>query len=177
MRALSVVMALAVVFAVAGYGEQRVVERIVGLEEDKLHLRDYLWYEIDSEEPFTGTLVEYFPRGQKWWEVEYRDGKRHGKTTGWHSNGQKMVEGESRDGGRHGKWTYWRESGQKVSEWEYLDGKRHGKWTEWHPNGQKESEVEYRDGKLIKAECWDKDGNPRPCPDIWDEEKQRFMGL
>lgn len=90
MKALNVAMAmtLAVVFAVAGYGEQRVVKK------NRLVLRGYLYYEITSEEPFTGIAVSYWPNGQKKTEYEYRDGKNHGKDIAWYENGQKMWEKE-----------------------------------------------------------------------------------
>ncbi len=69
MKALGVAMVLMAALVVAGCGEQRVVEL------DKLLERSGLMYEINAEEPFTGTAVSYWPNGQKREEAEVRDGK------------------------------------------------------------------------------------------------------
>ena len=131
MNAISILTVLIAIFAV-GCG-QKVVE------ENKLVNRGGLRYEINSDDPFTGIVVEYWPNGQKEQEWEYRDGKLHGTTTNWYENGQ--------------KW----------SETEFRDGKAHGQMIVWYKNGKKQREGAFRNGKPISGKCWDKNGNPEPC--------------
>lgn len=97
--------------------------------------RDGLWYEIDSEAPFTGTMAEYWPGGEKKVEAELLDGKVNGKVTEWYENGQ------------------------EASETEYRDGKLHGKATGWYENGQKRAEVEFNEGEETSRQEWDEAGN------------------
>ena len=38
------------------------------------------------------TKTEHWPNGQKRWEFNYQDGKKHGPWTVWYENGQKESE-------------------------------------------------------------------------------------
>jgi antitoxin component YwqK of YwqJK toxin-antitoxin module len=78
--------------------------------------RDDLWYEANSDEPFTGREVWYWPNGNTKDEMLWRDGMPHGKSTTWYENGQKIFEGEYRNGTPYGIWTKWNEDGEKISE-------------------------------------------------------------
>ena len=44
------------------------------------------------------TLTDYYDNGNKWWVREYRNGKLHGKSIGWHESGNKAWEVEYRNG-------------------------------------------------------------------------------
>lgn len=124
------VIVLGVAFTLAGVCEEQKV-----VEADKLMRREGLLYEINTEEPFTGIAVSYWPSGEVESESEWRDGKPHGKNIRWYENGQKRREIEFRD------------------------GEFHGKWTVWYENGQKKEETEFHDDKLIGRKEWDRDGN------------------
>ena len=134
--------------------KQKVVDRT------KLCKREGLWYEADSEKPFTGkSFVCGWHTTQKWVEGEWCEGKASGEWIYWHENGQKKGRGDYCDGKLHGKWTFWHENGQKDQEGSYSDGKRCGKWTYCYENGQKEAELEYHNGKLNgKITYWHKNG-------------------
>jgi len=179
MRSVSILAVLIAIFAM-GCG-QKVVDI------DQTVVRDLIRYEVNSEEPFSGKIIGYYPNGQKIAESEYRAGKKHGKSIEWYKNGQKKFEIEYRDNKRHGQGVWWHSSGQKyaaverrddkyhgkVASWyengqkqmegEYRDGMAYGEKTIWYENGQKQMEGEYRDGKVISGKCWDKNGNPIPC--------------
>jgi antitoxin component YwqK of YwqJK toxin-antitoxin module len=133
MKVLSVAMALAAVLVSAGCASTKDPGVLDG---DMLVERDGLWYEIDSEEPFTGKTAEYWPGGEK------------------------MMEGELVDGRVDGKVTEWYEEGEKKSETEYRGGELHGKAVGWYENGQKQAEVEFSDGEEVGRQEWDEDGNP-----------------
>jgi len=101
-------------------------------------VRGGLKYEVNSEGPYTGKIIKYYP------------------------NGQKQREEECLNGTSHGKQTRWDESGQKKEEAEWRDGKQHGKTIWWYGTGQKWREYEWRDGKEISCKKWDKNGTPSP---------------
>lgn len=175
------ILAVLIVFLAVGCGDKVV-------EKSKLFKRGDLWYEVNSETPFTGKSVKYWSNGQKQSEGEYLNGKMHGKWTNWNENGQKKHEYEYRNGKQHGKSIDWYENEQKEIEVEYLNGKKHGKLSDWYENGQKKSEREFRNGeehgKSVEwywngqkkfelnvdegytIKCWDYDGTPNDCTDV-----------
>ena len=67
----------------------------------------------DKQEPYSGTSLGFFEKGEKQAEVNYKDGKKEGLATWWHENGQ------------------------KDSEMTYNLGQKEGLEIQWHPNGQK----------------------------------------
>jgi len=69
----------------------------------------------------------YYINGNKWWEAEYQNGQKHGKSIEWYENGKL----------------------HRVSE--YQNGQPHGNHTAWYKNGNKRWETEYQNGKLIKC--------------------------
>lgn len=92
-------------------------------ESGDLTARDGLTYVKGEDKPFTGKRVKFHENGRKKLEVEYLDGKKHGKFTMWHDDGQKWVEGEYRNGKKDGKFTIWRKNGEKFGEAIYKNGK------------------------------------------------------
>ncbi|MBB74421.1 MAG: membrane-binding protein, partial [Planctomycetaceae bacterium] len=107
----------------------------VTVDGSKLVERDGLWYEGDSETPFTGVSVEKYENGQKREQATFKDGKLEGPYIFWHANGQKKGEGT------------------------FKDGKREGLQTIWYKNGQKNVERTYKDGRLVSETFWDEEGN------------------
>jgi|AntAceMinimDraft_14_1070370.scaffolds.fasta_scaffold10487_4 antitoxin component YwqK of YwqJK toxin-antitoxin module len=105
MRAVSILTVLIAIFAV-GCGEKVV-------DYDKIVERDGVFYEVNSEEPFTGRAVAWYENGQKEGESVFLNGRPHGKSTGWYENGQKEVEKEARHGKRIGKTKRWKENGER----------------------------------------------------------------
>ena len=92
----------------------------------------------------------YYPNENKEYEVEYQNGKLHGKSIYWWQNGNKHWEQEYQNGQRHGKYIGWDENGNKKLESGWQNGQFHGKHIGWDENGNKIWEFEYRNGKLIK---------------------------
>ena len=68
------------------------------VDASKLVERDELWYEGDSETPFTGATVSKYENGQKEGEGTFKDGKAEGLQTIWHYNGKKRAEAIWKDG-------------------------------------------------------------------------------
>jgi antitoxin component YwqK of YwqJK toxin-antitoxin module len=144
----------------------------------------------------TGKFIGWDENGNKYVEIDYKDGKIHGKWIEWWFQGHKEFEKDYIEGKPHGKWIRWRlNTGKKESEIEYRNGKKHGieilwyengnKWMEknykfgkahgkfivWHENGQKELEGQYKKGeKHGKFYYWDANGNLKSI-ETWNEGK------
>ncbi len=133
MRVLGAAVILAVILAAAGCAATKGPGVVAG---DRLVERDGLWYETGSSEPFTGTMVEYWPGGGKKAEIELVGGRVHGKMTEWY------------------------EDGGKASETEYHEGELHGTAVGWDEEGRKLAEVEFSGGEEVGRREWDEEGNP-----------------
>jgi len=109
------------------------------IDIDKLQDRGGLKYEINSEEPFSGSVYKEYDSGEKEFKGYFKNGKPDGVWNGWYEDGQREFK------------TIWK------------DEKKVGLWTEWYSNGQKYQEETYKDGELISEKCWDRGGNERDC--------------
>ena len=79
-----------------------------------------------------------------------------------HKNGDKKWDVEFKDGREHGKGVVWYENGRKKSEAMFTEGELVGSAT-WYESGQKESEATYREGRSVLNSCWDTTGKQKPC--------------
>ena len=68
------------------------------VDRSKLVKRGGLFYEGDSETPFTGVAVTKHENGQKELEATFKDGKDDGLSTMWRENGKKRAEAIWKDG-------------------------------------------------------------------------------
>ena len=136
------------------------------LEARHIHEHGGLMYEVNSDDPFTGKVVEYWPNGEKKTEGEVLNGMLHGKVVYWYEDGQKYNETEYRDNKPHGKETGWYKTGQKEGVGYYRDGKVEGKTIMWYKSGQKRKEKEFHNSELISEQCWDENGNPIDCEEL-----------
>ena len=93
---------------------------------DKLVKRNGIYYEINSENPFSG------------------------KSVVMHENGQQMETGELKDGKLHGTGKRWYENGQQKEITEFKHGELHGTQEKWYENGQQQEISEWEDGVRIK---------------------------
>jgi antitoxin component YwqK of YwqJK toxin-antitoxin module len=144
-------------------------------ELDTLQKRDDTYYEIISEEPFSGLIINKYESGQKHTKGYLTNGREDGYWTWWYEGspknhirlyldnildnlpylfydswenyGQKRKVVDYLDGTKDGLSTEWYENGQKKEEGTYKDGKEDGLWTGWYDNGQKEIEGTFKDGK------------------------------
>ena len=142
---------------------------------DTLEKRGDIYYEINSEEPFSGLIINKYESGQKHTKGYLTNGREDGYWTWWYEGspknhirlyldnildnlpylfydswenyGQKRKVVDYLDGTKDGLSTEWYENGQKKEEGTYKDGKEDGLWTGWYNNGQKEIEGTFKDGK------------------------------
>ena len=99
-----------------------------------------------------GTVMQgtVAPGQRAWCE---KDGKRHGKSVGWHKNGNKHFESTYVDGLQEGPAKEWEEDGALYKEMVYHKGKMHGAWMEWYGNGKKKWEEHHVHGKRDGRVC------------------------
>ena len=140
------------------------VAALVGCEKiidaEQLQDRQGIGYEVNSTEPFTGTVISRYENGQKKSEGNFVAGKPEGIDSRWYEGGQKKLQARWAAGQLEGIATKWNENGQKKSEANYVSGQRDGVQITWHENGQKQSEGNFVAGKEDGIHTyWRKDGS------------------
>ena len=165
---------------------------------DTLEKRGDIYYEINSEEPFSGLIINKYESGQKHTKGYLTNGREDGYWTWWYEGspknhirlyldnildnlpylfydswenyGQKRKVVDYLDGILDGLYTEWYENGQKSYEGTFKDGKLDGLQTGWYENGQKGKDVTYKDGILISSKEWNEDGSVRKEPFDWENK-------
>ena len=107
------------------------------IEFEKLNKRDWVYYKVNSETPYTGNIIKHYDNGQKAMKGYLKNGVFHGRFIAWHENGQKKQDFNYKDGELHGINTQWHKNGQK----EYEQTGEDGTWVKWYENGQKKEEA------------------------------------
>jgi len=92
------------------------------IDFEKLQERNGVYYEVNSDKPFTGKVSSKYDNGQKEREGNTREGKEDGLWTWWYENGQKEKEGNTKEGKEDGLWTYWNENGNVTKTETYSNG-------------------------------------------------------
>ena len=97
--------------------------------------------------PFSGWMIERYPKGALKSRSALVEGRLHGVAEGWHENGQLEVREFFDQGVSHGLRVRWYSDGQKMSETEIVHGVPHGLFRRWHENGALSEEIRMRDGQ------------------------------
>ena len=137
------------------------------INEESLVERNGIYYQVNSEIPYSGVFLTFHDNGQKRDEETYKDGKKDGLHYYWHDNGQKGMEETYKNGKRDGLSTRWQWDGQKRSENTYENGKKDGLSTVYHRNYDdnrdenlsKAIEGVWKDGIRISYKSWNRDGS------------------
>jgi len=117
-------------------------------------------YSIQDKNPVTGTLVDFYPSGQKKYEINFIDGLREGSAQWWTASGQLKHLRNYHKGQLSGSWVEYHEgSEQKRQEQIYDNGieiMRRGWWI----NGMKRFEATFLNGEEKSRQSWDTAGTP-----------------
>lgn len=108
-------------------------QKIVKYED--LEERNRIFYEINSNTPFTGKCITTYP------------------------NGQLGMGGYLKNGLRDGEWIWFYENGNKKRYSVYKEGIKHGPTIYFYKNGQKKSEIIFDNDRNIRQTSWDEKGN------------------
>lgn len=99
----------------------------------------------DSESLITSW--SYYPNLQMKFELNTKNGLKHGMQYYWYENGQKKGEGNYINGKADGNVKNWYSNGNLESDENFTADKREGIGTTWYKNGQKKREGNYSLGK------------------------------
>jgi len=105
--------------------------------------KNFLIYQVGSNQPFTGRVVSTRYDGSKAYEEPYVNGRLHGARTEWDRLGNRISETTYVDGAKTGPETHWYASGQVMAITHFVNGGRHGQSSRWCENGQKRYERSY----------------------------------
>ena len=93
-----------------------------------------------------GRVIAYTADGQKRYEKEWHEKKRHGIWRDY-TNNKLKEEYSYQDGVRTGVWKSWYANGQQKSQANYKNDLEEGEWITWHENGKKSFDGHYVSGK------------------------------
>jgi len=120
--------------------------QVLEIRRPELVLRNGMLYQAGHTQPFSGTMVEFYPSGALKSRSAIVNGLLQGLSEGWHTNQQRAVSEHFRQGVSHGLRTKWYPSGAKMSEVMIVNGKLDGTFRRWHENGILAEEIEMRQG-------------------------------
>ena len=132
---------------------------------DDLVERDGLYYEVYSDDIFTGDVVvgkeqgkvikgkregewlEYYKNGEVKEKSNFKDGKAEGESINYYDNGKLKAKGNFKDGKMDGEIFSYFENGESELVANFKDGKPEGKFLSYYKNGQLKYKSNYKDGK------------------------------
>ncbi|WP_298289044.1 SH3 domain-containing protein [uncultured Lutibacter sp.] len=112
--------------------------------------RDNTYYKVNSDKPYTGSVVDYHNKENKTKSVEgkLKDGKFDSKWVAYYSNGQIKEIWNYNVGIKNGKYIKYKDNGQIIKEEEYSNGEKNGIWSTYFNNGTKDKVIEYKGGYM-----------------------------
>ena len=75
--------------------------------------KDGISYSILSNEPYDGSVINFFSNGQLDYKGSFKNGKKEGIWVGYYLDGQLRFKGRYKNGKRHGRWETKTKYGQK----------------------------------------------------------------
>jgi hypothetical protein len=119
---------------------------------------------IEQSEPggkLQGLHKWYFPDGQLYLEVNFKDSLPHGTSTRYMKNGQILEQAEYAMGARHGITRTYHENGQLSTETPYDSGRIHGIQRKFRRDGTPAFEAPYYyDNPCVGIKEYYTSGNP-----------------
>ena len=83
------------------------------LSSDQIVEKDGISYSTLSNEPYNGSVINFFSNGQLDYKGSFKDGKKEGIWVGYYLDGQLRFKGRYKNGKRHGRWETKTKYGQK----------------------------------------------------------------
>lgn len=119
------------------------------IDESLVENRKGIVYEINQQEPFTGTVISKYDNGQLMLKENYKDGKKNGFKREYEKNGQLSSERNYKGGKLHGTQKYYTSYGQLDVEENYQDGKKNGIEKVYSETGNLWRKENYKDGQRV----------------------------
>jgi antitoxin component YwqK of YwqJK toxin-antitoxin module len=140
--------------------------------------RQGIFYEINSQTPFTGITLKYHENGQVWFRKTYKDGRLHGLYEAYFENGQLRGIRNYKNGRFHGLYEDYYENGQPARTTNFIGGlEQDGLRQTYYENGQIESIQHMKDGKTHGIrEVYSNDGKLE-FKQIWKNGRRDGLNL
>ena len=90
---------------------------------DSLNFRNETFYTLNSNQPYSGPVIDLYKNGQLKMEATIKDGKLDGPYKTYYDNGQLAGEGTYKDGKLDGLQKLHYNNGRLKKEETYKDGK------------------------------------------------------
>lgn len=155
---------------------KRVDRRLKVIENDTLvfnknGIKNNLEYTLKNDR-LEGICKDYYPNGQLWFEIKYKngvpvddyqsfyingtpqlktqfvDGFIDGKYTEWYPNGNKRMEGYLNLCMKDSVWQYWNENGTLIKRESYKNNVLEGEYCQWFKDGSLKEKKNYKNGRL-----------------------------
>jgi antitoxin component YwqK of YwqJK toxin-antitoxin module len=132
--------------------------------EDTLVVRNGLVFEVNEQQPFSGTSVSYYPNGQIQEKINYIDGDLGLFHESYHDNGQiRFIYTYDKEGKRKdGKFFSYFRNGSVEFESIFKDGKRDGTqtsyWISMGGDGGPKTITQFEEGNLTELSEFDRSG-------------------
>jgi len=91
-------------------------------ERDQIHIGSVAAAYLKPSVNFTGLYRAWHRDGSKFLDIEYLNGKHHGKAIFWHSDSNKWLESNFINGEKHGKCIEWNAKRQIIKLDIYVKG-------------------------------------------------------
>ena len=83
------------------------------LSSDQIVEKDGISYSTLTNEPYGGSVIDFFSNGQLDYKGSFKNGKKEGIWVGYYLDGQLRFKGRYKNGKRHGRWETKTKYGQK----------------------------------------------------------------
>ena len=83
------------------------------LSGNQIFEKDGISYSIITNEPYDGSVINFFSNGQLDYKGSFKNGKKEGIWVGYYLDGQLRFKGRYKNGKRHGRWESKTKYGQK----------------------------------------------------------------
>ena len=92
------------------FGTQANAEALSG---NQIVENDGISYSTLTNEPYDGSVINFFSNGQLDYKGSFKNGKKEGIWVGYYLDGQLRFKGRYKNGKRHGRWETKTKYGQK----------------------------------------------------------------
>ena len=118
----------------------------------KKQVRNGIVYVVNSDTPFTGTMVGKYPNGQIKVMEEFKDGKYQGEQFYYYENEQKEEKIFYVNGFPEGEYIKYYPNGNIAYTGKYINGLKDGPWSLYSDNNTLLVTQHYDKGNLVKIE-------------------------
>lgn len=118
----------------------------------KKQVRNGIVYTVNSDTPFTGTMVGKYSNGQIKIMEEFKNGKYQGEQFYYYENGQIKEKIFYLNGLAEGDYIKYYPNGNVAYTGKYMNGEKEGPWNMYSENNTLLVTQHYDKGKLLKLD-------------------------